>query len=201
MIKRIVTAFAIVAAALALSMTAQAQNKKAGMNSRLYDLVQAAREGGAKVSPAIAEQVRADFADVDVDAVENIITPAITGAWNCNIATSDTGLPPFKALQTFGSDGTFVETSDLLGMGGEGPAHGAYERTRRGYALTFELFVFDPMTGESVGHVRVRASIRMTSSNDFNAVTAVDFIELDGTVIEDIDGGPYTGRRLHVRAV
>lgn len=201
MINKLFTAFAIIAAALCVSVTAQAQNRKSSMNSRLYDLVQAAREGRAQLDPVIAEQVRADFRASEMDNAETPAKASIVGSWNCDVATSDTGLPPFKALQTFGSDGTFVETSDLLGMGGEGPAHGAYERFHRGYVLTFELFVFDPSTGESVGRVRVRASIRMTSSNDFSALTAVDFIELDGAVIEDIDGGPYTGHRLHIRGV
>ena len=202
MIKKLLTLLTIVTAGAVLAINTNAQNRTGAgnMNSRLFSLVQAAREGRAKLNPEIAQQVREDFAETDTKDTASF-SPSIVGTWNCVIATSDTGLPPFKALQTFSSDGTFVETSDLLGMGGEGPAHGVYERGRRGYILTFELFVFDPMTGESVGRVRVRGSIRMMSSNDFHAVTAVDFIELDGTVIEDIDGGPFDGSRLQVRSV
>ena len=200
MTRKIFSILAIAAAVVAVSMTVSAQGKnRVGRNARLFDLISAAKEGRARLNPETAAQVRADFTEP-----QNAVTdlgPSIVGTWNCDIAESDTGLPPFQALQTFNSDGTFVETSSLLGGGGEGPAHGVYERVRRGYILTFELFVFDPSTGESVGRVRVRASIRMRSSNDFTALTAVDFIEPDGTVIPDIDGGPFAGSRLHVRGI
>lgn len=201
MIKRTVSIITILAAALALTISASAQGKKAAgsMNARLFNLVQEAKEGRARLNPEVAKQVREDFEGENGPTVDFI--PLITGTWNCTIAESDTGLPPFEALQTFGLDGTFTETSNLLGMGGEGPAHGAYERTRRGYSLTFELFVFDPGSGASVGRVRVRAAIWMTSLSTFIAASAVDFIDVDGTVIPDIDGGPFRGTKLQVRGV
>lgn len=187
----------IIVATVMLSMTAAAQEKTT-KRSRLFELVTAAKQGKAKLNPEIAKRVRDAFNE---DRTEAPNVPLITGSWNCHITKSDGGSAAFDALQTFAGDGTFVETSSLLGIGGEGPAHGAYERSRRGYALTFELFVFDPETGESVGRVRVRAAIKMTSSNSFEAETAVDFIELDGTVIPDIDGGPFSATRLHVYGV
>jgi|CXWL01.1.fsa_nt_gi hypothetical protein len=200
MIRKFFTTLTILTAAIVLTGSVNGQSKKGGMNARLYDLVQAAKQGKARLNPEIAKQVRDDFSEERAGIGETVI-PSIIGSWNCAIEESDTGLPPFEALQTFGTEGTFVETSNLLGMGGEGPAHGVYERFKKGYILTFELFVFDPVTGESVGRVRVRGAIRMTSSNDFTAMTAVDFIEPDGTVIQDIDGGPFRGYRLHVRGV
>jgi hypothetical protein len=198
--KSIFTVITILAAALSLTISASAQGKKArGMNARLFDLVQAAKQGRAKLSPAIAKQVRDDFNDSSKDSLE--FAPPIVGTWYCKVAESDQGFPPFEAYHNFGADGTFVETSSLLGLGGEGPAHGVYEPFKRGYVLTFELFVFDPETGESVGRVRVRVSIRMSSSNTFNALTAVDFIEPDGATIEDIDGGPFSATRVQVRGL
>lgn len=196
---KIFTVLTMIAAALALTVTASAQSKKQGRNARLFELVQAAKVGKARLSPETAQRVEEDFA-LEANE-EDAATPTITGTWNCHIPTSDAGNPAFDALQTFGSDGTFVETSSLLGMGGEGPAHGVYQRFKRGYLLTFVLFVFDPETGESVGQVRVRASIRMTGRNDFTANSAVDFIEPDGTVISNIDGGPFSGSKLQVRGV
>ncbi len=189
----------LVIAVFALCMSTSAQSAKQSRNSKLFELVKAAKEGRAKLDPTIARQVRDDFSDEGKDALEPLRD--IVGTWNCHIPTSTGGSPPFDALQTFGSDGTFVETSSLLGMGGEGPAHGVYERQRRSYVLAFELFVFDPESGESVGRVRVRASITTPSANSFTALTAVDFIDLDGTVIEDIDGGPFTATRLQARGL
>jgi len=80
-------------------------------------------------------------------------------------------------------------------------AHGVWEFTRRGYILTFELFVFDPETGVSVGRVRVRNLIQMNGRDKFTANETVDFIELDGTVIENIDGGIYTATRMRLRSL
>ncbi len=196
---KIFTVFTMIAATLALTVAASAQAKKQGRNARLFELVQSAKQGKAKLNPEIAQRVADDFATEAVD--DEAAAPSIIGTWNCHIPTSDGGNPPFDALQTFGSDGTFVETSSLLGMGGEGPAHGVYQRFKRGYLLTFVLFVFDPETGESVGQVRVRASIRLTGPNDFTANSAVDFIEPDGTVIPNIDGGPFGGTKIQVRGV
>ncbi|MEQ1924010.1 MAG: hypothetical protein ABL952_16005 [Pyrinomonadaceae bacterium] len=197
---KIFTLIAITVATLAFSISATAQNKKASMNARLFDLVQSVKQGKIRINTEMARQVREDFSEAETGS-DHGNAPSIIGSWNCLIASSDTGLPAFEALQTFGAEGTFIETSSLLGMGGEGPAHGVYQRFKRGYVLTFELFVFDPATGESVGRVRVRASIRMTSPNDFTAATAVDFIEPDGTIILDIDGGPFRGTRLNLRGV
>ena len=115
------------------------------MNTRLFNLVQEAKQGRARLNPEVARKMREDFENENAPAIDFI--PSIVGTWNCTIAESNTGLPPFEALQTFGLDGTFTETSNLLGMGGEGPAHGAFERTRRGYSLTFELFGVRPRVG------------------------------------------------------
>jgi hypothetical protein len=199
MTKKFLSIAAILTVALALTISASAQTKRGGINARLFELVKAAKQGRAKLNPEIAKQVRDDFDEKRVEIVD--FGPSIVGTWNILVPESDGGFPPFEALHTFGSDGTFVETSSNLGVGAEGPAHGAYERSTRGYILAFELFIFDPETGASVGRVRVRCSIRMLSSNQLTAATAVDLIEPDGTVIPDIDGGPFTGTRLRARGV
>src|SRR5687768_11370753 len=62
----------------------------------------------------------------------------IVGTWICDVPN---GQPvPFQALQTFHADGTFTETSSLLGRGEEGPAHGVWSRDDGLYRLTFQLF-------------------------------------------------------------
>ena len=122
----------------------------------------------------------------------------LVGAWYINIPQSNGGLPPFNALHTFNDGGTFTESSDLLVTQTEGPAFGVWKGKGARYNLTFQLFVFDPEKKESVGMVRVRATIRMISHDEFVADSVVDFIAPDGTIEKGIDGGPFYGKRIKV---
>jgi hypothetical protein len=125
----------------------------------------------------------------------------IVGTWVCDVPN---GQPvPFKALQTFHADGTFTETSSLLARGEEGPAHGAWKRDGRIYRLTFQLFAFDPSTGDNVGMIRVRVSLRLESPDQLNATFAfAEFISPDGSVTElGGETDPYTCTRIKVLPV
>lgn len=125
----------------------------------------------------------------------------IVGTWICDVPNGDP--VPFMALQTFHEDGTFTETSSLLGRGEEGPAHGVWNREDGLYHLTFQLFAFDPATGESVGMIRVRVSLKLEKSDVLNATFAsADFINPDGSVTE-LGGGPdaYSCTRMKVLPV
>jgi len=118
----------------------------------------------------------------------------LVGTWICDVA----GEPSFHALQTFHADGTFTETSSLLGKGEEGPAHGVWSRDDDEYLLTFQLFAFDPSTGESTGTIRVRVSLQVDSPDHLTATFAfADFIDFDGNITE-LGGGPdaYTCTRM-----
>jgi hypothetical protein len=122
----------------------------------------------------------------------------IVGTWLCDVPNGDP--VPFKALQTFHADGTFTETSSLLGRGEEGPAHGVWDRDGRLYRLTFQLFAFDPATGDNVGMFRVRVSLKLDKQDLLTATFAsADSIDPDGTITE-LGGGPdaYTCTRLKV---
>ena len=122
----------------------------------------------------------------------------IVGTWICDVPN---GQPvPFQALQSFHADGTFTETSSLLGRGEEGPAHGVWKRDGQLYRLTFQLFAFDPATGESTGMFRVRVSLHLDKQDLLTATFAsADFIDQDGTITE-LGGGPdaYTCTRMNV---
>jgi hypothetical protein len=125
----------------------------------------------------------------------------IVGTWLCDVPN---GQPvPFKALQTFHADGTFTETSSLLGRGEEGPAHGVWKRDGRLYRLTFQLFGFDPATGDSVGMIRVRVSLRLESTDQLKAtISFAEFIAPDGSVAElGSETNPYTCTRIKVLPV
>lgn len=187
-----------------ISCSAMAQNKGAAVRSGkgLTELISMAREGRPAANAETVRMVKEAYADQDIRMGGIADGNELVGTWNCTIPVSDGGSPAFEALHTFDSDGTFVETSSLLGMGGEGPAHGAWERNVGSYLLTFELFVFDPESGESVGRVRVRNLIRVAGNRlNFTADSVVDFIEPDGNVIEGIDSGTYTAQKLQVRGI
>lgn len=125
----------------------------------------------------------------------------IVGTWLCDVPN---GQPvPFKALQTFHEGGTFTETSSLLGRGEEGPAHGAWKRDGNLYRLTFQLFIFDPSTGENVGMIRVRVSLRLEGADQLNATASfAELLAPDGSVIElGGEANPYTCTRVKVLPV
>ena len=200
MFKKMAITLSIAAIVLGLSFSVNAQRRgDVERFNGLMDLVKAAKAGRGGVDPERLRRVSEAFrakSEQQLLGSTNII-----GTWNVHIEESDMGGDPFDALHTFTSDGTFIETSSLFGMGGEGPAHGAWERFSRHYRMMFELFVFDPMTGECAGRVRVRNLIMMPDSQHFTSDSVVDFIELDGTVIEGIDGGPFSGTRLSPRGI
>lgn len=126
---------------------------------------------------------------------------SIVGTWLCDVPN---GQPmPFRALQTFHADGTFIETSSLLGRGEEGPAYGVWKRDGGLYRLTFQLFAFDPSTGGNVGMIRVRISLQLESADQLNATAGyVEFIAPDGSVTElGSETNPYTCSRIKVLPV
>ncbi len=125
----------------------------------------------------------------------------IIGAWICDVPN---GQPvPFQALQTFHEDGTFTETSSLLGRGEEGPAHGVWKRDGKLYRLTFQLFAFDPSTGDNVGMIRVRTTLQLESADQLDATAGfVEFIAPDGSIeFLGSEENPYTCTRIKVLTV
>ena len=122
----------------------------------------------------------------------------IVGTWLCDVPN---GQPvPFQALHTFHEDGTFIETSSLLGRGEEGPAHGVWSRDKDLYRLTFQLFAFDPATGDNVGMTRVRITLQLENTDHLKATAGfVEFIAPDGSV-EPLgsETNPYTCTRIKV---
>jgi len=132
----------------------------------------------------IASQVR------DADSKKRIV-----GTWV--ITVSPIGAPVFNSLQTYNDDGTMTETSSHLAQLASGPAHGVWEGKKNDYAVTFELFAFDP-SGQAVGRIRVRSRIHVSDDDTLTADGAIDFIQPDGTVIPNIAIAPFTGTRMKV---
>jgi hypothetical protein len=156
----------------------------------------------AKNGSRIQNPTPADF-DQNLTAQEGAIeaqattdAAKIVGTWLITVPDAP-GAPGFKALQTFHDNGTFTETSDLLGQGVEGPAHGAWTGKKNDYRLTFQLFTFDENGLPSV-RIRVRCTIRIVNDNTLTATTTVDIIEPDGNIIPAVATGPFSGTRVAV---
>ena len=126
------------------------------------------------------------------------IAPRLTGTWLLDVDT--TASPAVRALQTFHSNGTLSETSDLFAQLGEGPGHGVWERDGDSYAATFELFIFEP-DHTPAGVIRVRETLTLLSNRVLEGFAVADLILPDGTVIENIDNGPIVGRRVQIEGV
>lgn len=173
---------------------ARAQRQAEG-TSRQRQTEQAENEAAA---PAEAEE-GAEARNERYDWPPRQRPELIVGTWLIDIPQSNMGLPPFRAYHTFADGGTFTEVSDLLVGLGESPAHGVWRGQGTHYNLTFELFAFDPEKKEPVGIVRVRVAIRLLSRDELVGETTVDFIAPDGTIEKDIDGGPFSGKRVKVR--
>lgn len=180
-----------------LSICANAQKGKLFKDVNWKKAVETAKNGKANVDKEMLAQIEEAYAESKEES-NNFFGANLTGTWYVTVP-GPTPEENFYAYQTFGLDGTFVETSSLLVTLTEGPAHGVWERRNRGNVLTFELFAFDPENGVQVGRIRVRCYIQLNGRNNFSAYSAVDFIELDGTVIPDIATGPFYGERVNLQ--
>lgn len=167
-------------------------------DKQLARTIEAAREGRSTASPEILERIKTAYSEEKVVSQENFLFGSLVGTWYVTVP-GPTPAETFYAYHTFGIDGTFVETSSLLGTLVEGPAHGVWEYRRRGAVLTFELFAFAE-DGSQVGRIRVRNFVRI-NNNSFISDSAVDFIELDGTVIPNIATSTYTAERVEIRGL
>lgn len=182
-----------------LSVAANAQKGKLFKGVDWKKAVEAAKAGNANIDKDALARIEEAYAEKKEES-NNFFGANLTGTWYVTVP-GETPADNFYAYQTFGIDGTFVETSSLLVTLTEGPAHGVWEPRRRGAVYTFELFAFDPEAGVQVGRVRVRNYARMNGNNHIMVDSAVDFIELDGTVIPNIAAGPYTGERVQLRGL
>jgi hypothetical protein len=198
---KIVIAFTLLFTVFGLFGLVHAQEKR--LRSRylqgvdLKSAVEAAREGRAQPNKKILSEINSAYSEDKENLL--IAQSQLTGTWYMTVPGA-TPEETFYALQTFGTDGTFVETSSLLGQLFEGPAHGVYECRARSCTLTFEVFEFG-MNGEHIGKVRVRNLVRLINPNHLVSDYAVDFIELDGTEFTGIGTGSFSGDRMQVRGL
>ena len=122
----------------------------------------------------------------------------IVGTWLVDVAETDGGVAGFQSLMTFHEGGTLTEVSNELGLGLQGPGHGGWTRRGQDYTATFQLWIFNPDTGVTEGRIQVRAAIRIDKNNLMTGDSEIDFIDPGGTVIPDIDSGPFEATLVKV---
>jgi hypothetical protein len=189
----LILGIAAIAAAQMPVANAQLEERTRGANAGWAAI---ARSGNTPpAEPADPQLEPAQDLDIASKAQDVDSKKRIVGTWVMTV--SPIGAPGFNSLQTYNDDGTMTETSSHLAQLASGPAHGVWEGKKSDYAVTFELFAFDP-AGQAVGRIRVRSKIRFGNDDTLTADGAVDFIQPDGTVIPNIASTPFTGRRIKV---
>lgn len=200
--RKIAITFVLFIMSLGMVIAANAQNRRLYRGVNWKQRIEDARSGKIKIDRETLARVEEAFAEkppADVVSAASDSNANVTGTYFITVP-GPTPADDFFAYWTLGDDGTFTETSSILVTLTEGPAHGAYEKKRRGANLTFELFAFDPEAGVSVGRIRVRATIEINPLNRISGNAAAEFIEPNGTVIP-LGAGPYYGEKVQVRPI
>lgn len=184
---------------LVLGNFVNAQSGKSSVGIGWKRTAQELRQGRVQIDPEILARVAEAYA-APKDETNDLFGANLTGTWYVTVQGATPELT-FYSYQTFGLDGTFVETSSGFATLAESPSHGVWERTKRGNVLTFELFIFDPESRSMTGRIRVRNFVELVSRGHFEAVAAADFIAPDGTVFPNVATFSYTGERVQIRGV
>jgi hypothetical protein len=127
---------------------------------------------------------------VTPQSISNALNSGFVGTWFVTVP----GPGGFNAYQTFHSDGTFTETSSLLGKLPEGPAHGTWTGANGSGALTFELFAFDE-NGEMAGRIRVRNRLQLTGADTFLSYSVIDILPNGEEPILAVAEAEFTAQR------
>lgn len=121
----------------------------------------------------------------------------IVGSWLLTITAG--GGAHFKALGTFGVDGTFtgVNQGDICCGSNSSGDHGAWKKTKdRQFALTFLQLIYDPQTGALTGMYKVQASIELGSPGWHGKYTLYSY-DAEGN-LTGTDTGTITAVRIRV---
>jgi hypothetical protein len=123
----------------------------------------------------------------------------LTGAWLVNVNPQGEGAPPpFKALATFHSDGTIVETeSDTLIPPFITPGHGVWEKVRNNeFAFKILFLTFDGQ-GNYTGTAKVRGTVFTNNGPDeYTSPASVEFFDVDGNFLF---GGDASGKGERIK--
>ncbi len=190
----------LVAVLISTVASAQSQGKRTGWAAAL-ERINATNRVQPQARPNLSNaQSNTKDSEGDRDDGDSDSHRDLTGSWLATVTYPDDNFS-FKALFTFGEDGTFVGTSqgDVCCGAAETSQQGTW--TKKGddkSALKFLLLVYDFNTGELVATITVRFRIELRSRNRWIGQFTLDVTLPDGTTIPDAASGIAEGRRIRV---
>jgi hypothetical protein len=111
---KIIITLVLLVTTLSLLSAANAQERTQGSRYLkgvdLQMAIEAARSGRSKVDAKILDEIKSVYSE---DGNSLTSEPQLVGTWNVTVP-GPTPAETFYAMQTFGTGGTFVETSSLL---------------------------------------------------------------------------------------
>jgi hypothetical protein len=121
------------------------------------------------------------------------------GSWILTVTPDPSlGIPPFRELMTFHSDGTLVMVDDNAPAPPFPftPGHGVWKRSSSGIVFRVVNLLFDPATYASSGQTSIVNRIKV-SGDDLTGAGHAKFFDIDGNLMFEADG-TLTGQRITV---
>ena len=111
--------------------------------------------------------------------------PDLTGTWIVNVTPQGEGAPPpFKALASFHSDGTMVETeSDTLIPPFITPGHGVWSKVDRNEFTFLLIFLTFDNQGNFTGTAKARSNGAFDGPDAYTDRATVEFFDADGNFL------------------
>jgi hypothetical protein len=109
----------------------------------------------------------------------------LTGTWLVDVTPQGEGAPPpFKALASFHSDGTLVETeSDTLVPPFITPGHGVWSKVGSSEFTFLIVFLTFDSQGNFTGTAKARSQLTMTGPDTYSDRATVEFFDNDGNLL------------------
>ena len=123
----------------------------------------------------------------------------LVGSWVATVTVDPTlGVPPFRELYTFHSDGTLTMVDDNAPAPPFPftPGHGVWKRSAGGgYAYKIVNLLFDPATYASNGYSSIVNNIKIDNDGTFSGTGRGKFYDVHGTLMFEADA-TIVGERI-----
>jgi hypothetical protein len=122
-------------------------------------------------------------------------SPTLVGTWKMTIPKTATSPETNETMQTFFSDGNYLETNNNSQAGSTG--HGVWMGAGNTYLNTFQVFTSDEQ-GKYNGKRIIHATIHMDGPDHYTGHGSADVIDLAGKVTKNVFSGDFEATRMEV---